>query len=103
MVHKLYEDFIKGNPWAVVFDDSIKTKVEAYYKKHPTIVGVLEKVVSKLETFPPDKDYFDNPKPSLHDMRIWLTVSEGSLRFLLKVEYRLDQKTCFIVEFIPKS
>ena len=103
MTHKLYEEFIQLNPWPVEFDDPVKPKVETYYKKHPTVIGVLEKIVSKLETFPPDPDYFEDPKPSLHDMRIWLTVSEGSLRFKLKVEYRLDQKTCFIVEFVPKS
>ena len=103
MAHKLYEEFIKVNPWLVDFDDPLKPKIEDYSGKHPSIVGVLDKVVSKLETFPPDRDYFENPRPSLHDMRIWLTVSDGALRFLLKVEYRLDQKTCFIVEFVPKS
>jgi hypothetical protein len=103
LTRKLYEEFIKANPWQVEFEDSIQSRVAAYYKKHPTIVGVLEKVVSKLETFPPDENYFENPRPSLHDMRIWLTVSEGRLRFVLKVEYRLEPKTCFIVEFVPRS
>jgi hypothetical protein len=100
---KLYEDFIKANPWPVEFDNPVKPKVEDYCKKHPTVVGILKEVVSKLGTFPPDPNYFDNPKPSLHDMRIWLTKSDGSLRFMLKVEYRLNQKTCFIVDFLPKS
>ena len=103
MANELYEDFIKANPWPVKFDDPVEPKIEDYYKKHSSIVSVLEKVVSKLETFPPDPDYFENPKPSLHDMRIWLTISDGALRFLLKVEYRLAQKTCFIVDFVPKS
>lgn len=103
MAHKLYDDFLKANPWPVEFDDAVKPKIEDYYKKHSSIVSVLEKVVSKLETFPPDPDYFDNPKPSLHDMRIWLTHSEGNVRFMLQVEYRLNQGTCFIVEFVPKS
>jgi hypothetical protein len=99
----LYEEFIKANPWPVVFEDSVKPKVEGYHAKRPMMVGVLERVVSRLETFPPDDHYFKNPRPSLHDMRIWLTVSEGRLRFMLKVEYRLELKTCFIVQFVPKS
>jgi hypothetical protein len=99
----LYEAFINLNPWPVEFEESVKPKVEAYHAKHPFVAGVLGKVVLKLETFPPDDHYFENPRPSLHDMRIWLTVSEGRLRFLLKVEYRFEQKTCFIVGFIPRS
>ena len=103
MRNQLYEQFIKLNPWPVEFEESVQPKVESYHHQHPAVAGMLEKVVSKLETFPPDEHYFKNPRPSLHDMRIWLTVSEGRLRFLLKVEYRLEQKTCFIVEFLPKS
>jgi hypothetical protein len=67
----LYEDFIKANPWPVEFDNPVKPKIKNYYEEHPSIVGVLEKITSKLETFPPDSDYFENPRPSLHDMRIW--------------------------------
>lgn len=103
MTHPLYGQFIKLNPWPVEFEESVQPKIEAYHRQHPAVAGILEKVVSKLETFPPDKDYFENPRPSLHDMRIWLTVSEGRLRFTLKVEYRLEPQTCFIVEFLPKS
>lgn len=103
MTQKLYEEFIKLNPWDVEVDEPIKPKIAEYSAKHPTVISVLEKVVSKLETFPPDPDFFDDPKPSLHDMRIWLTVTDGSLRFVLKVEYRLDQEKCFIVEFLAKS
>jgi hypothetical protein len=103
LTYKLYEEFIKLNPWSVEFEDSVKPQVSFYYSKHPSLMSVLEKIVSKLETFPPDDQYFKDPKPSLHDMRIWLTISEGVLRFRLKVEYRLDQKICFIVEFTPKS
>jgi hypothetical protein len=102
LTRKLYEEFIKLNPWSVEFEDGATPQVSVYCSRHPSIVSVLEKVVLKLETFPPDDRYFEDPRPSLHDMRIWLTVSEGSLRFRLKVEYRLDQKTCFIVDFAPK-
>lgn len=66
MTHKLYEEFIKLNPWLVEFEESVQPKVEAYHHKHPAVAGVLEKVVSKLETFPPDENYFQNPRPSLH-------------------------------------
>lgn len=103
MTHQLYAEFKKLNPWPVEFEESVQPRVEAYYQKHPAVAGVLEKVVSKLETFPPDGNYFKNPRPSLHDMRIWLTVSEGRLRFRLKVEYRLELRTCFIVEFMAKA
>jgi len=103
VAHKLYQDFINANPWPVEFDELVKPKIEVYYEQHPSIVSVLDKVVSKLETFPPDPDYFEKPRPSLHDARMWVTVSEGRLRFMLKVEYWLAQKTCFIVEFLPKS
>ena len=103
MTRKLYEEFIKLNPWPVEFEEGITPQVSVYYLKHPSVISVLENIVSALETFPPDDKYFEDPRPSLHDMRIWLTVSEGSLWFRLKVEYRLDQKTCFIVHFVPKS
>lgn len=103
MKHKLYADFMKLNPWPVEFDEPVKEPLRQYSDANPELVGVLAKIASKLETFPPDPDYFEDPKPSLHDMRIWLTVSEGHLRFMLKVEYRLDKMTCFIVDFDPKS
>ena len=103
MTQKLYEEFIKLNPWPVDFDSSIEPKVSEYCAKNPVIVGLLKKIVSKLETFPPDPDFFKDPKPSLHDMRIWLTVTEGNVRFMLMVEYRLDPKKCFIVDFDAKS
>ncbi len=103
MAQKFHEEFIKLNPWDVEFDDPVKPKIEDYSAKHPTVIGVLERVVSKLETFPPDPDFFEAPQPSLHDMRIWLTITDGSLRFVLKVEYRLDQEKCFITEFFAKS
>lgn len=85
------------------FDELVKEPIGVYFDANPALAGILDKVTSKLETFPPDPNYFKDPKPSLHDMRIWLTVSDGHLRFMLKVEYRLDKKTCFIVDFDPKS
>jgi hypothetical protein len=101
--HSLYRNFVAANPWQVKFEDMAMDVVEGYVERFPMVLGVLEKVVSKLETFPPDPSFFLDPRPSLHDMRIWLTVSEGNLRFVLKVEYRLDSKICFIVDFRSKS
>lgn len=103
MTRKWAEEFIKANPWPVVFEDSVTDQVGTYHRQHPMMVGLLERVVSKLKTFPLDDHYFKDPRPSLHDMRIWLTVTEGRLRFMLKVEYRLEPSICFIVDFVPKS
>jgi hypothetical protein len=98
----LYKEFAKASPWPVEFDDAVLDGIAEYAERSPMVIGVLERVVSKLAIFPPDPAFFLDPRPSFHDMRIWLTVSEGNLRFLLKVEYRLDSKTCFIVDFQPK-
>ncbi len=48
MTHQLYAEFIKLNPWPIEFEESVQPRVEAYYKKHPAIAGVMEKVVSQL-------------------------------------------------------
>lgn len=103
VTQNIYAEFIKVNPWPVEFEESVKPTIADYAKHMPTVIGVLEKVVSELETFPPNPEYFRDPRPSMHDMRIWLTVSDGRLRFNLKVEYRLDSKACYIVDFRPKS
>src|SRR5665213_1762288 len=100
----IYEELKKLNPWPVEYLSAIEDYVESVLgprgkqKENRILLELLELTVLKLETFPPDPDFFEEPKPWFQDITIWVTVTRNHRKVSLKAQYRLSEKKCVIVE-----
>ncbi len=106
--HKLFEEFRKLNPWPVLFDGPANAVLDALVKaeegkeegekSQKLLIDLISKAALVLKTFPPDDNFFTDPRPSLDNLHIWLVVSVGHKKVLVKAQYRLDEHICWITE-----
>lgn len=104
---KLFEDFRKLNPWEVVFTPEVKRVLTALAtedeipegKSNRLVLEITEKAFEVLTTFPPNDSFFTDPRPSLQDLTVWLVVTLPHKKVLIKAEYRLEERRCWVTEF----
>ena len=109
----LFKEFKNLNPWPVLFEDTANARLEAMLmaeeekKEKGTsqrlIIDLISKATTALKTFPPDDSIFTDPMPSLDNLHIWLVVTLGHKKILLKAQYRLDEKVCAVTDIGVKG
>jgi len=100
---KIIDELKKLNPWPVEYlpdvedyiDDVFSTK-EA--KENRLLLELFEKTVEKLETFPPDPDFFTEPEIWFHDIHVMVTTTHHHKKITLMAHYRFYDHKCVIVE-----
>ena len=106
---KIFEELKKLNPWQVAYLPVVEKYIESFFgekgkeKENRLLLELLELTVEKLETFPPDPDFFDDPKPWFQDVTIWVTVTRTHRKVQLMAQYRLSERQCVIVEMKIKQ
>jgi hypothetical protein len=101
---KIFEELKKLNPWPVEYLPAVEAYIESVFglkgkeKENRLLLELLQLTVEKLETFPPDPDFFEDPKPWFQDIYIWVTVTRNHRKVILMAQYRLSERKCVIVE-----
>jgi hypothetical protein len=99
---KVFEELRKLNPWPVeylpVVEDYIESVLGPHGKENRLLLELLELTVEKLETFPPDPDFFEEPRPWFQDVHIWATLTHRHKKVTLMAHYRQGEHKCVIIE-----
>src|SRR5579859_2946928 len=100
---KIFEELKKLNPWPVEYLPAVQDYIESVLgphskeKENRLLLELLELTVEKLETFPPDPDFFEEPKPWFQDIHIWVTVTHKHKKVALMAHYRQSEHKCVVI------
>lgn len=101
---KIFEELRRLNPWPVEYLPAVEDYIELLIgprgkeKENRLLLELLELTVEKLETFPPDPDFFEDPKPWFQDVHIWATLTHKHKKVTLMAHYRQSEHKCVIIE-----
>ena len=101
---KIFEELRRLNPWPVEYLPAVESYIESVLGSHGKerdnrlLMELLELTVEKLETFPPDPEFFEDPRPWFQDVHVWATVTHKHKKVTLMAHYRQGEHKCVVIE-----
>jgi len=92
------------NEWTVTETESVKKKIGLVFKKAEetkVLRDIYDRLKSKLTTYPPDQNYFSNPRADLKSQYFWVKSENGQI--LVRAKYFMWAETCVIDKFYLAS
>jgi len=85
--------------WNVIEIGPVERKAGKIFKdpNKKLLKDVYDRLKSKLTTYPPDHNYFSNPRLDLQGLVFWVKSENGQL--LIRAKYVVWAKTCVIDKF----
>ena len=82
--------------WKVIEIESVEKKAEKIFKESDKKVlkDIYDRLKLKLTTYPPDQNYFSNPKEDLQSHCFWVKSENGQI--LVRAKYFVWAETCVI-------